>query len=212
MLYGEKSIFLRDIEAKTNSRITFPGDGLGMRLAPSPVFRVLKNFCRCRPHLWTRKPGTHRSGHASGMVLVLFALLFDLIFSQFLQDHVPFEADMHVPGHPELLRVATSQDFIAFSERMKREYQVAVIPLMNDQGLSPSSFKFKCQRSNSDCLITVRETLEIFLIGNHVHVYPSPHSHKRVDSFTDAFPHFNSKVLSTPMCELTDIRFRCYPG
>lgn len=28
-LFGEKAIFLRDIESKTNCKITFPGDGLG---------------------------------------------------------------------------------------------------------------------------------------------------------------------------------------
>lgn len=28
-LFGEKAIFLRDIENKTNCKITFPGDGLG---------------------------------------------------------------------------------------------------------------------------------------------------------------------------------------
>ncbi|KAF8343016.1 uncharacterized protein EI90DRAFT_3031069 [Cantharellus anzutake] len=162
MLYGEKSIFVRDIEAKTNSRITFPGDGLDV---------------------------VHIFGPESQMHIAVAMLL----------DHVPFEADMPVPGHPDLLRVATSQDFIVFSENIKREYQVAVIPMVNDQGLSPSSFKFKCQRSNSDCLATVREALEMFLINHRVHVYPSPNSHKRVDSFTDAFPHFNSKLLSTPM-------------
>jgi hypothetical protein len=35
-------------------------------------------------------------------------------------------------------------------------------------------------------------------MSHNVHVYPSPTSqgHKRVDSFADAFPHFDSKVLS----------------
>ena len=114
---------------------------------------------------------------------------------------------MPVPFHPDLARVSTSSEFASFSERIKREYQVTIIPFINDSppsvgsssSHSNSTFKFKCQRSNSDCLGTAREMLEAFLISNHVHVYPSPHSHKRVDSFTDAFPHFNSKLLSTPV-------------
>jgi hypothetical protein len=41
--------------------------------------------------------------------------------------------------------------------------------------------------------------LEQFLLNHNVHVYPSPtaHTHKRGDSFAEAFPHFDSKVLST---------------
>jgi hypothetical protein len=48
-------------------------------------------------------------------------------------------------------------------------------------------------------LLAARETLEQFLLNHNVHVYPSPtaHTHKRGDSFAEAFPHFDSKVLST---------------
>jgi hypothetical protein len=37
------------------------------------------------------------------------------------------------------------------------------------------------------------------LQNHNVHVYPSPtaHTHKKNDSFAEAFPHFDSKVLST---------------
>lgn len=61
------------------------------------------------------------------------------------------------------------------------------------------SFKFRCQRSNTDFLLAAREMLEQFLLNHNVRVYPSPtaHTHKRGDSFAEAFPHFDSKVLST---------------
>ena len=61
------------------------------------------------------------------------------------------------------------------------------------------SFKFRCQRSNSDFLVTAREVLEQFLVSHNIPVYPSmtPRTHKRGDSFADAFPHFDSKVLPT---------------
>lgn len=43
-LFGEKAIFLRDIESKTNCKITFPGDGLGETLfdhVSSPASAVI---------------------------------------------------------------------------------------------------------------------------------------------------------------------------
>jgi hypothetical protein len=115
---------------------------------------------------------------------------------------------MAVPPNAELPRLSTSAEFCAFVERVKRELQVSIAPNIkapSSNGVSgpetPSeySFKFRCQRSNSDFLVTAREMLEQFLINHNIHVYPSPtaHTHKRGDSFAKAFPHFNSKVLST---------------
>lgn len=122
------------------------------------------------------------------------------------QDHVPFEADMAVPPQPELARVCASPDFAAFVEKVKRDFQVVIVPNKSvaangthSPDLPIESFKFRCQRSNSDFLVTAREVLEQYLIAHNIHVYPSTTSrtHKRGDSFADAFPHFDSKVLST---------------
>lgn len=120
-----------------------------------------------------------------------------------LLDHVPFEADMAVPVNLDLPHICSSPDFVAFTDRIKRDFQVVISPNMkpspSPEGLSDCSFKFRCQRSNSDFLVTAREMLEQYLIGHNIHVYPSATSrtHKRGDSFADAFPHFDSKVLST---------------
>jgi hypothetical protein len=129
-----------------------------------------------------------------------------------LQDHVPFEADMAVPPNSDLPRICASPEFTNLVERVKRELQVSIAPNFKLIGASNGasiaaaaevpaeySFKFRCQRSNSDFLITAREMLEQFFLNHNVHVYPSPtsHSHKRGDSFAEAFPHFDSKVLST---------------
>ena len=114
---------------------------------------------------------------------------------------------MAVPPHHDLARICSSPDFVAFAERVKRELQVVILPNVKPsvsngsmpEGPSECSFKFRCQRSNTDLLATAREMLEQFLIEHNVHVYPSATSrtHQRGDSFTDAFPHFDSKVLST---------------
>lgn len=189
-LLGEKSIFIRDIETKTNSRVRFPD-----KETASDVVTIF--------------------GPESQVQIAATMLLVCLSRSPFEfeaddpQDHVPFEADMAVPPSAELPRVCASNDFSNLVERAKRELQVSITPNIkisntangNPNAETPSeySFKFRCQRSNSDFLITAREMLEQFLINHNVHVYPSPtaHTHKRGDSFAEAFPHFDSKVLST---------------
>lgn len=110
---------------------------------------------------------------------------------------------MVVPPQAELRILVASPEFNAFVEQIKRELQVVIFPNLktSNGGETPTetSFKFRCQRSNSDFLVTAREMMEQFLLNHNVHVYPSPtsHTHKRGDSFTSAFPHFDSKVLST---------------
>lgn len=119
---------------------------------------------------------------------------------------------MAVPPNSDLPRICASPEFTNLVERVKRELQVSIAPNFKLIGASNGaaitaasevpaeySFKFRCQRSNSDFLITAREMLEQFFLNHNVHVYPSPtsHSHKRGDSFAEAFPHFDSKVLST---------------
>lgn len=162
------------------------------------------------------------------MLLVSSLYLVCLVSSHSMQEHVPFEADMAVPPSPDLPVVCASPEFVTFVERVKREFQVSVTPnlklpapihstngsstsldhpstsqtspqMAQVQSLGEYSFKFRCQRSNSDFLLAAREMLEQFLLNHNVRVYPSPtaHTHKRGDSFAEAFPHFDSKVLST---------------
>ncbi|KAJ7783528.1 cytoplasmic protein [Mycena maculata] len=172
-LLGEKSIFIHDIETKTNSHVRFP-----------------------------------QKETASDIVTIFGPESQIQIAAAMLLDHVPFEADMNVPPSAELSRLCVSPDFNNLVERIKRELQVSVVPnikmpkVNEDSGsetLSEYTFKFRCQRSNSDFLITAREMLEQFLANHNIHLFPSPasHVHKRGDSFAEAFPHFDSKLLST---------------
>lgn len=182
-LLGEKAIFIHDIETKTNSHVRFPD-----KETASDVVTIF--------------------GPESQVQIAAAMLL----------EHVPFEADMAVPPSADLPKVCASADFISFVERVKREFQVIITPNVKAPTPSPTngaaassssavavgevgeySFKFHCQRSNSDFLLAAREMLEQFLLNHNVHVYPSStaHTHKRGDSFAEAFPHFDSKVLST---------------
>ncbi|KAJ7655057.1 cytoplasmic protein [Mycena polygramma] len=140
-LLGEKSIFIHDIETKTNSHVRFP----------------------------------HKET-ASDIVTIFGPESQVQIAAAMLLDHVPFEADMNVPPSAELARLYSGTE-------TPSEY----------------TFKFRCQRSNSDFLITAREMLEQFLGNHNIHLFPAPasHVHKRGDSFAEAFPHFDSKLLST---------------
>lgn len=63
-----------------------------------------------------------------------------------LLDHVPFEADLHVPFAPDLGRVTGSPEFLQLVEKLKRDLQIAIIsPTRYNQG-EDSLFKFRCQR------------------------------------------------------------------
>ncbi|KAJ7630704.1 hypothetical protein FB45DRAFT_1003704 [Roridomyces roridus] len=170
-LLGEKSIFIHDIETKTNSHVRFP----------------------------------HKET-ASDIVTIFGPESQVQIAAAMLLDHVPFEADMTVPPSAELSRLCVSADFNNLVERIKRELQVSIVPNIKMPRESSGTetpteytFKFRCQRSNSDFLITAREMLEQFLANHSIHLFPSPvmHVHKRGDSFAEAFPHFDSKLLST---------------
>ncbi|KAG8962957.1 hypothetical protein FRC03_003574 [Tulasnella sp. 419] len=237
-LLGEKNIFIKDIESKTGSRVRFPD-----KETASDVVTIY---------------GPESQVHIAAARLL---------------DHVPFEAEMTVPSQPDLARLCASPEFAAFTDRIKREYQVSIIAnisslrannkksistlssvsssgedangsvangngSLSSSGSNVPSFKFLCQRSNMDFLAPAREALESFLnnhgailsygygsvptvgsvgvspVGGSGHVTVGSGSsvgmgvslavgsnglkHKRADSFADAFPHFNSKILATP--------------
>ncbi|WWD20688.1 hypothetical protein CI109_105164 [Kwoniella shandongensis] len=160
-LLGEKSIFIHDIEQKTNSIVRFP-----YKETASDIVTIF---------------GPESQVHIAAAMLL---------------DHVPFEADLHVPPNPELTRLVTSTDFILFTERVKRDHQIAIVPSAKFGQGEEAIFKFRCQRSNIDFLGTSRDALEEWLGQHNIQVYPS-NATKRVDSFADAFSHFNSKLLAT---------------
>lgn len=127
---------------------------------------------------------------------------------------------MPVPPAPELGRIVSSPEFKAFTEQIKTELEVDITAPVDsmisaNSGASnngtnngvggstfnsePLFFRMHCQRSNSDSVATAKEMLENFLLKNNVQVYSHVVStaHRRSDSFADAFPHFNSKLLAT---------------
>jgi hypothetical protein len=160
-LLGEKSIFIHDIERKTNCTVRFPN-----KESASDSVTIF--------------------GPESQVHIAVAMLL----------DHVPFEADLHVPPNPDLTRLVSSTEFVLFTERMKRDHQIAISPSPRFGQGDEAIFKFRCQRSSIDFLSTVHDSLVEFLAEHNIQVYPS-NAQKRVDSFADAFSHFDSKLLST---------------
>ncbi|CED84372.1 cytoplasmic protein [Phaffia rhodozyma] len=161
-LLGEKSIFIHDIESKTNSTIRFPH-----KETASDVVTIY---------------GPESQAHIAAAMLL---------------DHVPFEADLHVPFSMELASVLGTPEFVQLIERINREAQVAIVPpariYQQEQG-EDSVFKFKCQRSNLDFLGPAKDALEEYLLARKILIYPSD-SHAAPDSYADAFSHFNSALL-----------------
>lgn len=167
-LLGEKSIFIHDIERKTNSTIRFPN-----KETASDTVTIF--------------------GPESQVHIAVAMLL----------DHVPFEADLHVPPNPELTRLVSSTEFVLFTERMKRDHQIAISPSPRFGQGDEAVFKFRCQRSSIDFLSTVHDSLVDFLGSHSIQVYPS-NAAKRIDPFADAFSHFDSKLLSAAKADGDD--------
>lgn len=90
------------------------------------------------------------------------------IAAAMLLDHVPFEADLHVPFTHDLGRVVATHDFLQLIEKLKRDLQIAIIPPTRFAQGDDSLFKFRCQRSNIDFLGSARDALEEFLVSRKV--------------------------------------------
>ncbi|KAK4705799.1 hypothetical protein P7C70_g410, partial [Phenoliferia sp. Uapishka_3] len=161
-LLGEKSIFIHDIEAKTNSAVRFPN-----KETASDIVAIF---------------GPESQVH---------------IAAQMLLDHVPFEAEYRLPHSDEMSNLTISQDWMGLTERIKRDLNITILPWVDRSGCGEETIvRFCLNRSNVDFLATSRDLVEEFLVGRKINLYPGslrPRSH----SFADAFPFFNSKLLST---------------
>ena len=121
------------------------------------------------------------------------------------QDLVPYEDEVTFPPNPDLTRVCKSQEYKAFVDSVNREYQVTITPMVRAPPAGQSielveGFKLNCLQSAKETTTTVKEMLDQFFVTHNVHMYPVAPTrvHKRGDSFADAFPHFDSKLLSHP--------------
>ncbi|KAN0061221.1 K y domain-containing protein 4 [Thecaphora frezii] len=118
------------------------------------------------------------------------------IAAQMLLDHVPFEAEFRTPNSIELAQVLQTHEFVALAERLKRDLNIVVVPILRQRQGGEAVFKLRLNRSNSDFLPTAKDAIEDFLISRNINVYASP-ARARSDSFASAFPHFANKLLST---------------
>ncbi|KAL8293147.1 hypothetical protein RQP46_000841 [Phenoliferia psychrophenolica] len=165
-LLGEKSIFIHDIEAKTNSAVRFPN-----KETASDVVAIF---------------GPESQVH---------------IAAQMLLDHVPFEAEYRMPHSDEMANLTISQDWMNLTERIKRDLNITILPWVDRSGRGEETIvRFCLNRSNVDFLATSRDLVEEYLVGRNINLYPGS-LRPRSDSFADAFPFFNSKLLSTISAE-----------
>ncbi|KAM0754215.1 hypothetical protein T439DRAFT_285605 [Meredithblackwellia eburnea MCA 4105] len=161
-LLGEKSIFIHDIEAKTNSAVRFPN-----KETASDIVSIF---------------GPESQVH---------------IAAQMLLDHVPFEAEYRLPHSDEMANLTISQDWMNLTERIKRDLNITILPWVDRSGRGEETIvRFCLNRSNVDFLATSRDLVEEYLVSRNIPLYPGS-LRPRSDSFADAFPFFNSKLLST---------------
>ncbi|UZJ54328.1 hypothetical protein CBS101457_003648 [Exobasidium rhododendri] len=134
------------------------------------------------------------------------------IAAQMLLDHVPFEAEFRTPYSVDLERLLASHEFVALTERVKRDLNINIVLVMNghQQDVSPTIgsnsqqqqrggeavFKLRLNRSNADFLPAAKDALEDFLISRNIDVYETQ-ERQRSDSFASSFPHFANKLISS---------------
>ena len=121
------------------------------------------------------------------------------------QDLVPYEDEVTFPPNSDLARVCKSQEYKNFVDSINREYQVTITPMVRASPAGQNielveGFKLNCLQSAKESTTTVKEMLDQLFITHNIHMYPVAPArvHKRGDSFADAFPHFDSKLLSHP--------------
>lgn len=131
--------------------------------------------------------------------------------AQMLLDHVPFEAEYRTPFSNELERLLASHEYVALTERVKRDLNISISPTIVKRSTTLSSasstagsnspkgeavFKLRLNRSNVDFLPASKEALEDFLVSRNIEVYESQ-ERQRSDSFASSFRHFANKLIST---------------
>ncbi|RXK40626.1 hypothetical protein M231_02081 [Tremella mesenterica] len=117
------------------------------------------------------------------------------IAAAMLLDHVPFEINLHVPPNPAFIPLIRGEKFTEFTSTIQRDHHILISasPLFSE---TDAIFKFQCLRSNIEFLPAARDSLEEFLSGHGIQVYPTP-ALRRADSFTDAsFSQLNARLLA----------------
>ena len=158
-------------------------------------------FGRCH-HLRSRATDRERPIETLGMPLRSPVVFF---LTPTHQDLVPYEDEVTFPPNPDLARVCKSQEYKNFVDSINREYQVTITPMVRAPAAGQNielveGFKLNCLQSAKESTTTVKEMLDQLFITHNIHMYPVAPTrvHKRGDSFADAFPHFDSKLLSHP--------------
>ncbi|KAH7883897.1 cytoplasmic protein [Phlebopus sp. FC_14] len=198
-LLGEKAIFIHDIESKTNSRVRFPDKETASDVVtifgPESQVQIAAAMLLEHVPFEADMPVPPSPDLPKVCASADFAAFVERVKREFQVSITPNIK----PATP----ILTTNGSSSFADQAQGQSPSQAPPPSQSQTQAQAqgeySFKFRCQRSNSDFLLAAREMLEQFLLNHNVHVYPSPtaHTHKRGDSFAEAFPHFDSKVLST---------------
>lgn len=135
--------------------------------------------------------------HASDIVVIFGPESQVHIAAQMLLVHIAFEAEYRLPHSAEMASLVLSPEWVGMAERVKRDLNITILPFVDRSGAAEeTTVKFCLNRSNVDFLGPARDIVEDFLVSRKISLYPGS-LRPRADSFADAFPYFNSKLLST---------------
>lgn len=185
-LLGEKSIFIHDIEAKTNSVVRFPNKETASDVVS--IFGPESQIHIAAQMLLDHVPfeAEYRLPHSETMAQLTLASEFIA-----LQDQI--KRDLNIMILPWVDRSGAGEETVIKFLLNRSNVSIEKNPL-------PVSFIYR-QMTDSfhpqqHFLASARDTVEEFLQTQNVSLYSSSHR-PRSDSFATSFPFFNSKLLST---------------
>ena len=117
-----------------------------------------------------------------------------------LQELVPFEAELAMPFSTELAALATSEDFAAFAKRIKGELQIDILPPLTGKHPKEGSmiFKLACVHSSVDLITDARRRLEEFIQSRGIQVHSAD---TEAFSFIDSFGYFQNPAKGSKPTE-----------
>lgn len=79
------------------------------------------------------------------------------------------DSEYRIPHHSEMATLSLSQDFLALTERVKRDLNITLIPSVDRTGTGEETvLRFCLNRSNVDFLATARDLVQEFLVARNV--------------------------------------------
>lgn len=185
-LLGEKSIFIHDIESKTNSTVRFPNKETAADVVS--IFGPESQVHIAAQMLLDHVPfeAEYRLPHSEQMSQLALA-------QDFLDLQEKIKRDLNITILPWVDRSGAGDETVVRFLLNRSNVSLIMFLILH---VLPFSLVDLSLRFQQHFLTTARDTVEEFLLSQSIALYPGS-LRPRSDSFTTSFPFFNSKLLST---------------